>query len=458
MYFPGNTVLTHAHHQAFCVERNIYYLSETYYYMTFRDTFSLAFRTIRSNKLRTGITVTIIALGITALIGINTAIEAIQQKFLESFSSMGAMGFTVRYKEPRRIFGNGGGDLKKEKKGQRKEKKSNQGKPITKLQAETFKTNFHFPATVSINLFGLRDGIVAVGSKKTSPNVWVMGGDENYLDLNGFSIRYGRNLNVLDVQSGRNVCMIGKDVAVKFFGDNLETPVDKIIKVNNIPFRVIGTLEPKGSTFGRSLDNVVITSYTNVRRFFNSNPNSSFSIQVKVKDIQLVDGAISEATGIFRPIRRLATTEEDNFVMDKSDSIVEMLMRNLSFITIAAVVIGIITLAGAAIGLMNIMLVAVTERTKEIGLVKAIGGKKNNVRVQFLYESIIISLLGAGIGIFFGILLGNVVGLLLSTSFLVPWGWVVAGIVICSAVGLLAGLYPAVKAARLNPIEALRYE
>lgn len=425
--------------------------------MTFRDTFSLAFRTVRGNKLRTGITVAIIALGIAALIGINTAIAAMQQKFLESFSSMGATGFTIRFRETRNFFGNNS-QLKKEQKGKKREKKSNQGKPITQLQAETFKASFQFPSQVSMNMFGSRNAIVSNGSKKTNPNVWVLGGDENYTDLNGFTIAFGRNLNALDIQSGRNVCLIGRDVGKKFFGENVETPVGKTIKINNIPFLIVGSLAAKGSTLGRSLDNSIITSYSNVRSYFNSNANASFTIQVKVPDIKLMDGAIGEATGVFRPIRRLMVTEDDNFVIDKSDSIVEMLMRNLSFITIAAVVIGIITLAGAAIGLMNIMLVAVTERTKEIGLVKAIGGKRSNVRIQFLLESIIISLLGAGIGILLGIVGGNVVGLLLSTSFVVPWGWVIAGVVICSLVGLFAGLYPAIKASRLNPIEALRYE
>jgi putative ABC transport system permease protein len=424
--------------------------------MTLRDTLSLSFRTVRSNKLRTGITVAIIALGITALIGINTAIAAIRQKFVESFSSMGATGFTIRYQEPKRFFRNQ--DVKKEKKGDKKEKTSNMGKVITERQAEDFKQLYHYPALVSMNMMGARDAIVSYESKKTNPNVWLVGGDENYASLNGFSIQTGRDLNALDIQTGRNVCVIGKDVASKFFGENEERPIDKIIRINNIPFRVIGTLKPKGSTFGRSLDNLIIISYFNARRFFNSNSNSSFSIQVKVPDIKMIDGAIGEATGVFRTIRKLTVTESDNFQIDKSDSFAELLIKNLSFITAAALLIGIITLVGAAIGLMNIMLVAVTERTKEIGLVKAIGGKRKNVRYQFLYESIIISLLGAGFGIVLGILLGNVVGLLLSTSFVVPWGWVFFGVFICSLVGLLAGLYPAVKAARLNPIEALRYE
>jgi putative ABC transport system permease protein len=425
--------------------------------MTLRDTLSLAYRTVRANKLRTGITVAIITLGITALIGINTAIAAIKQKFTESFSSMGATGFTIRYREPR-WFGGRGDEVKKEAKGKKKERKSNMGKPITKLQAETFKENYAFPAQVCLFMFGKNDAIISSDNKKSNPTVRVYGGDENYIDQNGRKLAYGRNITTLDVSSGRNVCIIGKDVAQKFFGDNLERPIDQMIKIDNIPFRVVGTLEPKGSTLGMSWDNMVLTSYTNVRRYFNSNPNASFNIQVKVPDIKLMDGAIGQATGVFRPIRKLATTEEDNFSIDKSDSFVEVLMRNLSLFTIAAVVIGVITLAGAAIGLMNIMLVAVTERTKEIGLVKAIGGKKRNVRYQFLYESIIISLLGAGFGILLGILLGNIVGILLDTSFIIPWDWVIIGVIICSAVGLLAGLYPAMKASRLNPIEALRYE
>jgi putative ABC transport system permease protein len=332
------------------------------------------------------------------------------------------------------------------------------GKPITKLQAESFKQGYDFPATVCLFLFGKSDAIVSRENKKSNPTVRVYGGDENFINQNGFKLAYGRNLTDLDVQTSRNVCILGKDVAAKFFGESLERPVDKMIKIDNIPFRVVGTLEPKGSTLGMSWDNVVITSYSNVRRYFNSNPNASFNIQVKVPDVKLIEGAIGQATGVFRPIRKLATTEDDNFAIDKSDSFVEMLMRNLSVISISAVVIGIITLIGAAIGLMNIMLVAVTERTKEVGLIKAIGGKKRNVRYQFLYESIIISMLGAGFGIVLGILLGNVVGLLMSTSFIIPWNWVLFGVVICSIVGLAAGIYPAMKASRLNPIEALRYE
>jgi putative ABC transport system permease protein len=205
-------------------------------------------------------------------------------------------------------------------------------------------------------------------------------------------------------------------------------------------------------------DNMILTSYNNVRRFFSLGSQTSFSIQIKVPDVKQIDGAIDEAEGIFRPVRRLEVTEADNFLIDKSDTFVNLLLRNLSFITWAALIIGGITLVGAAVGLMNIMLVAVAERTKEIGLVKAIGGRQRVVRQQFLWESVLISLIGAAFGVVLGVIVGNSFSIFLDTGFVVPWGWLVGGILVCSAVGLLAGLYPAWKAGRLNPIEALRYE
>jgi len=247
-------------------------------------------------------------------------------------------------------------------------------------------------------------------------------------------------------------------VAKKFFGSNPLLPLEKIIRVNNLPFRVIGVLDSKGSTLGMSYDNVILTSYNSVRRFFSQGSSTSFSIQIKVPDVKQIDGAIDQAEGVFRPVRRLEVTEADNFIIDKSDTFVNLLLKNLSFITIAALIIGVITLVGAAVGLMNIMLVSVTERTKEIGLVKAIGGRQRSVRQQFLFESVLISLIGAAFGVVLGVIVGNVFSLVLSTGFVVPWVWLGGGILICSVVGLLAGLYPSMKAARLNPIEALRYE
>jgi putative ABC transport system permease protein len=425
--------------------------------MKFRDVLSLSFRSIRSNKLRTGLTVSIIALGIMALVLVYTAIKAINQKFTDSFSTMGANGFTIRYKERNIQFGGGNRkELTREKKGQRKEKSSNIGKPITMDQAEHFIKYYHFPALTSLSVFASRNAIVSRENVKTSPNVFLFGGDENFIVLNGFKLKAGRNLNLADVQSARYVCLLGYDVASKLFNEQPEKAVNAVVRVQNIPYRVVGVLDSRGSSFGMSWDNRVITTYKNIQRQFTS--GSSYVIAVMTENIKNVDIAMGEAEAVFRTVRKLATTEESNFVLDRNDSIAEKAMKSIGFITISATVIGLITLIGAAIGLMNIMLVAVTERTKEVGLIKAIGGKSKTVRYQFLLEATLISLMGAFFGIILGIGLGNMVSLLIKTGFVVPWNWVILGIVICSIVGLLAGLYPAWKAGKLNPIEALRYE
>lgn len=425
--------------------------------MNFRDVFSLAFRTVRSNRLRTGLTVSIIAFGIMALIGIITAIQAMNQKFMESFSSMGASAFTIRFKERNIRFGGGNRDeVKLSTRGGRKSRVSNLDKNITKEEAESFIDRFDFPSVKSVSIFANRNNIVSHENYKTSPNVMMFGGDENYLALNGFTLQYGRNMNKMDVRSGRNVCILGYDVAKRLFKLGAGSAVNGIVRINNIPFRVLGVLESKGSSFGFNRDNIIITTYTNVDRNFPS--GFSYVIAVMANDLIQVNAAMGEAEGTFRAIRKLNITEESNFVLDRSDSVAEKAMNSLRFLTISATVIGLITLIGAAIGLMNIMLVSVSERTREVGLVKAIGGKSQMVSRQFLLEAIIISMLGALFGIILGILVGNSFSLVLNTGFVVPWNWVIYGIVICTLVGLLAGLYPALKAGRLNPIEALRYE
>ncbi len=421
--------------------------------MVLTDSLALAFRTVRGNKLRTGITVAIIAFGIMALIGIITAIDAMNGSLRNSFSTMGANGFTMSYKERFR-FGDDN-ETTKEKTGQR-QKKSNLDKPIQLTEAELFKSNFSYPATVSIALNGPGNNEIHYKNKKTNPNVRIYGGDDDYLQVNGYSINFGRNFNPLDVQTGRNVCLLGSDVATKLFSIVTEKDIDKMVSVGGIPYRVIGILKSKGSSAMLRADNIIITTYNNVRRLQNISP--SFTIGVMANDVQQLNGAVSEATGTFRAIRKLHPTEEDNFVVEKSDKLAETFIGLLGSIQGAAGAIGLITLVGAAIGLMNIMLVAVNERTREIGLIKAIGGKKKNIRQQFLFESTIISLLGAVFGIVLGVLVGNFFAMFLGTGFVVPWMWVIIGIVICSAVGLLAGLWPAIKASRLNPIVALRYE
>ncbi len=426
--------------------------------MTIQDSFVLAWRTVKGNKLRTGITVAIIAFGIMALIGIITAISAMNQSLKENFSFMGANAFSVRYKELNARMGgpNQGDDFEKTKKGQ-KEKKSNLGKPIRIEEATYFKEHYGFSrAMVSISRRGSGNNELHYKDKKTNPQVSLMGGDENFLAVNGYSLSTGRNLNNVDIESGRNVCMIGSNVAEKLFPSKPESCVDKIILIQSKPYRIIGLLKSKGSSAMLRQDDIAITSIKNVRQYENANP--SYSIGVMVNNVTELDPAIGETIEQMRKARRLIPTEADNFVIDKSDKFAEMFIGFLAGISGAAGAIGMITLIGAAIGLMNIMLVAVSERTREVGLIKAIGGKKKDVRRQFLFESVCISLLGAFFGIILGVGVGNLFSLILGTGFVVPWFWVITGIVICSIVGLAAGIYPAMKAASLNPINALRYE
>jgi putative ABC transport system permease protein len=250
--------------------------------------------------------------------------------------------------------------------------------------------------------------------------------------------------------------VLGSAIAADLFKNNID-PIGKIISIGPGKYKVIGVLKSKGSSMGFSGDRTCFLPLNNVRIYM-PRPNMSFNINVMAKRPEQVEAAIGEATAMLRNLRKVPVGLEDTFEITRSDNIAKMLIENIKYVTMAATLIGVITLLGAAIGLMNIMLVSVTERTREIGIRKAIGATKRVIRNQFLVESIVIGQIGGLLGIVLGIIIGNSISMMIGSSFIIPWVWIITGVVLCFIVALLSGIIPARKAANLDPIESLRYE
>jgi putative ABC transport system permease protein len=414
--------------------------------MQFKDILSLAQNANKSNKLRAMLTMSIIAIGLTALIGIITCIEVLKSSIYSNFASLGSNTFTIT---------NQASFTEKQERKKKRTKRIKNDK-ITMLEANMFKQSFTYPATVSIYTSVSNMATLKRLKKTSDPNISISAIDENYFNVAGFNLVDGRNFNARDIQSGQNTCVLGNAIATKYFGKQTNA-INHTIEIENKDYYIIGVLKTKGSSLIDRTDNMVFVTLANARQNFNSSQKSN-NISVQIKDVKYISAAKEEALGMMRAIRKLKPINPSNFSVSSNDEIASTLIKNVKSITMAAFFIGFITLLGAAIALMNIMLVAVSERTREIGIAKSLGATNNTMKIQFLLESVLISIKGGAVGILIGIVIGNLISFALDTPFVIPWLWLFVGITICIIVGLLSGIYPAIKASKLNPIEALRYE
>ena len=407
-----------------------------------RESFSMAMNALVAHKLRSALTLLGVLIGVFSIIVVMTAMRVLKRNIETELSQLGGQTFAVQRWPAIYIGGPEGAE------------KYWRRNYITLGQARRVQEKATLASSVGIerNFWG---GQVETRYQKTPPNVQLLGESPGSFPARNWTVAEGRALTEPDVDNIRDVCVLGSALAKTVFP--FGSPVGEHLKINGINYTVVGVLEPKGGSLGGEQDNfAVVPITTGLSRF--GRWSSSLMILVQARDAESYDDTVEQVRGILRVIRKVPPGVEDDFEIFSNDSIIAQFNSFTFAVRIGVAVVSSIALLAAGIGIMNIILVSVTERTREIGIRRAIGAKKRNIMTQFIMEAVVLCEVGGVIGVVLGILGGNALAWYMETPPAIPVDWIMLGLVICSLVGIIFGTYPAYKAANLDPIESLRYE